>query len=1003
MAFWNRPVRYRTHGADYLGSLFAEGGLPWKLIQNDSHGFGRAVKAGLRRYHQCRSEGRDLVQVIREYSGYFPQSFQTDEKCQLLASIVETLMMLAEPHDLSGKDDPAGYLNLHYPQWRAEFPLPLEEDNGYTLVNEWLRDAGVRLAERKRSEAMARYFTCEHLLDGRPERGRLLAEVTLAPSLQLKLDGRKLGSTRIELALYEGEQLVLKLGAAYGRLERDALEIKLPAQALQCRRRSPENPLLLTCWCAGEKLHSVTIQSSEVDWHQLPTTFVEDDDDIRLVGTASVRSEASSVLVRIPPHLQIQNPSVSLDTTDSEGGRWYRIEGHTVITDQGSSYIIEPGCSTGAERVELLGVLSPYDTLPVATWLGWPGFALRNSASDEKQPQALRIDNRLVSQLNGHAGIGSFRVDLLGEERQVVARRKVGVLPRDLSISAMSASSMTPARVLIKSSYVLDVAVLNDSLRADIRKEPGAVTVFLVPDECHRRPERVLLRISDPDTHADGVVIRLPYPEEGALLLGPDGKLFEEQHLNIGRILGMTLVMTPAPSARQPFHLSLELMGSGGALRRHYTYDAANASVQISLFSFYDDLQSLFSSSAEQDALVRVRVETSRQLKQFYIRRYDASIRFTNPPLRTFFELADQNGHSLDLGAKPATVLAMQVDSPETSPVELQPQVVMESICTGIFEMPERLQKDGPWLLYPAADSKRFFRPVIYVPDPASLVLDEDKEVTTLQSAARYFHPRLSPDPFDAVLEKMAGNFMHSSWLYLAELKKCYEHIPLSALEAWKHLARHPRAMALAVFRLEMDSHFATRLVQELAVIWERITVSQWMKAVDIYAESLSSQFGIPAEQIRQRAEHRMELLANQVPAFRYLAASIGSGKGAAQTSSMPLKAVIPVWLQQMRLQQEDAQWPVNLNESLIRWLKRQDDYAWMLSLPMPGFMLPVCIIPVLSAFITAGCTDLSELTDDDAELRFGIRVLTDFDRNGWYEPVYSAVLSELLKTSRNH
>ena len=29
--------------------------------------------------------------------------------------------------------------------------------------------------------------------------------------------------------------------------------------------------------------------------------------------------------------------------------------------------------------------------------------------------------------------------------------------------------------------------------------------------------------------------------------------------------------------------------------------------------------------------------------------------------------------------------------------------------------------------------------------------------------------------------------------------------------------------------------------------------------------------------------------------------------------------------------------------------------------------------------------------------LRFSFRVLSDFDRNGWYEPVYSATLSGLL------
>lgn len=177
LGFWGRHIRYRSNGADYLGSLFAEGGLPWKLLQSEGHGFGRAIKAGLKHYHECQRDGRDLAQIIREYGQYFPQSFQNDEKYQLLARIVETLMLLAEQHALDEQDDPAAYLNSHYPQWREEFPLPLEEENGYGLVNEWLRDAGVRLEERKRAEEMARYFTCEHRLDGSIELACLVAEV----------------------------------------------------------------------------------------------------------------------------------------------------------------------------------------------------------------------------------------------------------------------------------------------------------------------------------------------------------------------------------------------------------------------------------------------------------------------------------------------------------------------------------------------------------------------------------------------------------------------------------------------------------------------------------------------------------------------------------------------------------------------------------------------------------------------------------------------------------
>ena len=36
--YWKRPIRRRPSGRDWLGSLFLEGGLPWLLVQSETHG-----------------------------------------------------------------------------------------------------------------------------------------------------------------------------------------------------------------------------------------------------------------------------------------------------------------------------------------------------------------------------------------------------------------------------------------------------------------------------------------------------------------------------------------------------------------------------------------------------------------------------------------------------------------------------------------------------------------------------------------------------------------------------------------------------------------------------------------------------------------------------------------------------------------------------------------------------------------------------------------------------
>lgn len=996
LGFWERPLRYRAQRADYLGSLFSEGGLPWPLLRNEQHGFGRAIKAGLKHYHEYKREGLELTPVIRHYSQYFPQSFQNNEKYQLLAQIVNTLIMLAELHGLNQHDDPAAYLNRYAPRWREQFPLPLEEDNGVALVNEWLVDAGVQLEKRKRAREMARVFTCEHRLDDSMVSARLLAKVWLGTSLQIRLDGRSISNSRIELALYEGERLALKLGVAYGRVEGDQLAVQMPVEVATLYRQSPENPLFLVASCAGERLDIRTIHSSELDWQQLPTVFVEDEGITRLVGIASVQCQASEVLLRVPEGMQ--PPSAKSLLTDTTGGSWYRINERCVLTEDDAHYVIELGQTAAIEQVEWQGVMSSYSTLPVATWRGWPRCLLIDASDQGQSPQAFRVNGQLVRTLDTLSDVGSFKVEVLGEEQRVMARRKLGVLPRDFSITAIPASSLVLARLIIRIAPTLKVRVLNTELRSQVHREGFETRVYLVPGK--QLPEQVQLEIRDARS-SEGVVLRIPYPEEGAQLVAADGQLMVGSELTLNDILGMTLTLTPPPDVARTFFISLELIEQNARLTRQYKYRVQNKTAEISLYSLYDDILSLLSCSAEQDATIRCRVETSQLHKQFYIYRYEANIKFTNG-FCEFLELVDHGAKPLMHRSEGTTVMAMQLASPEKEPVTITPSAP-SGIVTGFYELPDSLQKGGPWLLYPAEGAPVAFRPAIHVPDKSVCHVEADTHIDTLRAAARFYHPQYCPKAFDYALDEMAKQFFHPGWQYLVALKSGYQHISLSALESWKHLARHPQAMALAVFRLEMDHSFAERLTNELAMIWEVITVEQWQAAIQQYVVGIAEEFGLAEQIMHKKARERIQQLSTQVPVFKNLSGVLCDAE---QTLSgaLPLQVILPAWLNELRAHHgEGVWWPTNMGEPLGRWIQAQGDYAWLKDLTMPEHAHAVIFMPVFAACLTAGVTDLSSLGVDYVEQRFGFRVLSDFDRNRWYEPVYSATLLGLLHAKREY
>lgn len=989
LSFWERPLRYRARRADYLGSLFAEGGLPWRLLQNEQHGFGRAIKAGLKHYHEYKREGLDLAPVIRQYSQYFPQSFQNDEKYQLLAKILDTLIMLAELHGLNQHDDPAAYLNRHAPNWREQFPLPLEEDNGVALVNEWLVDAGAQLEKRKRAREMTRIFTCEHRLDDGMASARLLAKVWLGTSLQIQLDGRSISNSRVELALYEGERLALKLGIAYGRVEDDQLTIQMPVEVATLGRQSPETPLFLVASCAGERLDTRTIHSSELDWQQLPTVFIEDEGITRLVGIASVQCQATELLLRVPEG--IQPPSAELLLTDARGGSWYRINERCVLIEDDARYVIEPGQTADIEQVEWQGAMSSYNTLPVTTWRGWPRCLLVDASDQGQSPEAFRVNGQLVRTLDTLPGIGSFKVEVLGKEQRVVARRKLGVLPRDFSITAIPASSMVPARLVIRTAEALKVRLLNENLRSQVYRDGLETWVHLKPGP--QLPEQVQLEIRDART-IEGVVLRVPYPEEGVQLVDESGQPLAGNGLTLNDILGMTLTLTPPPDIARTFFVSLDLIEQNTRLTRQYQYRVQNKTAEISLYSLYDDILSLLSCSAEQDATVRCRVETSQLHKQFYIYRYEASVRFSSE-VREFFELVDHGARPLMYLSEGTTVMAMQLASPESEPVAIAPSAP-NGVVTGFYELPDVLHEDGPWLLYPAEGASVVFRPTIHVPDSSVCHVDEDTPIGTLSAAARFYHPQYCPKAFDGVLDEMADQFFHPGWQYLVALKHRYQHLSLSALESWKHLARHPQAMALAVFRLEMSHTFAERLTNELAVVWEVITVEQWQAAVKQYVTGIAHEFGLAEQVVQKKAHERMQQLSMQISVFKDFSGVLCDA-GQALPGAPPLQAILPVWLNVLRAHHDDRVWPTCMGGPLGRWIQTQEDYAWLKEVTTPEYAHAVIFMPVFAACLTAGKTDLNALGVDDVERRFGFRVLTDFDRNRWYEPMYSATLSGLL------
>lgn len=992
LEFWKRPIRQRTNGYDYLGSLFDEGGLPWRLIKSNTHGFGRAVRGAVSSYYRVKQFGGDVVSVVADYSNHFPQTFRTHDKYLLIASIVDWLMDLAEAHPISTVDNPADYLDEKAPEWRKQSPLPVSEGNARNLINEWLKDAGRSRSEKKRLEADEKNFTCEHWLKGSYENWKIETEVFLPAEVEIELEGHSIQSTRLEIAFYEGDTLLKRSGIAHGKVsdDRSRIVVKINSRAIPVIRSRPELPLTVQFLSNGHRIHAVYFEGSELDYNSLPMVFLEDGDQLKLASTASVVVPASHAIVRIPESFDVEaGAEYRVLGNDPSAGEWVDICSDATLLGQGSKVILRFDPLARITKPSLTGIVALYDTLPNLVYRGWP--SLKSIGFEGNQDCRLFANGVPVQFDHQQNEVGSFYLSALGESGEILLRRKIGVIPRDLRVMSVPASSNSSARIILRSSRKLSVKLVGDSIRSEAQGTSDGYVITMESKTGQRLPEKVQVAIVDSIDPGEPVILRLPYPKTGVQLFDDAGTEVKGGLISLDQLIEMSMTLTPKTDTREQFFVSLELVCPHlPNFRRHYPFTVNSQAQRISLYAFQEDIQQMLGTTSNQDAFVRVSVETDRILKQLNIVRYDA--RLEGPSAIGKLEVVTD---TLSEPAGSVRVSGMRLDDPRAFPVEV-PERSSQGVGMGVFEIPPKMMKNGPWLLFPPAESSVKFRPTVWVTEDSAST--SEAHASTLHSAAKTFHPTHNPHVFDQVIAAMAEDSLHSGWDYLRALKDQYGTLPLSAFESWRALANNNSATAAAVFRLEFDPEFCRRLSNELAVIWEAVSIDVWIKVRAAQLQFLVDQ-GIAEDFAEKLVEDRITSVSSTIPCLRHLSDYLKQPHPA-NLQQIPYFLVKNWFADLRRHHADDQRWPEWFKVELTNWIHQQDVPSEIKSLPDVGFSRAVAFVPVFMAAVTAGKAKLTDLTESLPELRFAVRVLSDFDRDAWYEPTYALMLSNFLLES---
>ena len=992
LAFWERPVRERTIGFDYLGSLFDEGGLPWKLLSNDTYGISRAVKGGVHAYYRESARGTHLLEAIRRYDAFFPQIFRTEDKYQLIADIVMWLVGLAERYPLTEQEDPANYLDKCAPDWRSGAPLPISSENGRNLANFWLKDASQRRRERQKRELDVRNFTCEHeLVSEQLEKWQLLTTVYLPNSMDIDLDELVLSSSRVEVMFFEGKSLLTKAGVIYGeyREESNQLGVEFNHRRLQIERLDPQEPLTLKLFAGGQLVAAQYIDFSDVPFRDQPLIFVERDSLRSLVATASAVLPESEAWLHLPRDAQLisDGPTQSLGD-DLGGGQWIAITDDATVTVGDSQYRVELGNAASASAPRLHGMLSRFDTLPGLTFHGWP--VLLDSEQQPLTGYRTLIDGHLLGGRDSNPLCGVVKFQAIDEQGRTILRKTLGILPDKLRIRAYAGTRSTPARLIIHSPVDIDCDIQNDDIQSASRRV-GENRVFELESRLGKNPPRdVRLQLRSLGSGIEPVTVRLPFPEAGVQLFDCLGRNLASKRVAINDLLGMEMVLTASGEAQETFHVTLSPKASRRvAVQRNYQFRVGKQPLRVSAYSFKEDIENLMAAVPEQDVEVRLQVSTNTPLAQVDVTRYGASL--VASPDSTSVELEGADPEAATAGA----VLAMSLGDPALAPIML-PERTSEGVGTGRYDIPHKLNTEGPWLLVPPKSAGKQYRPLLWSTDSPNCAIAEPGADITLYTAARTYHPRDNPDVFDRVVSAMASDPSHSGWGYLLDLYENFGYLPLSAFESWRVLARNPEALAMALYRLDLPEKFSRQCMYELSVVWEAIPVRVWREA-ELRYEDFLRQRGVEQALLTDLLETKRSRLSGITPAYKFLGEG-DPGLGSL-TFAMAWQVLSIRYMELRRRNAHNDDWPTHLTKELSVWIKEQPLPDEIKRLPQAGFHEAVTYLPIFLGAVAAGIAELDDLGADPCELRAALHIVADFDRDAWFEPVYEITLAYLLTT----
>lgn len=989
--YWKRPIHfYESDRRNFLGSLFAEGGLPFQVLREDGSRFYTLFDRVLKQHDQWHLMGYSTAQQVERLleTSNLPQVFSSPASVELIARMADQLLTLVRNYSLEQATEPVALLDVQNPRWRELFPLPLDNQTGSDLLNSLLKTATV---EGKRRRKVAGGWACRHFWnESQPE--VLKVQVSMPTEVIFKLTSQP-STTRFELMVVEAGNTIATLGPGYAVVDNSAARVRLRQREVLGKRRDPSTSLSLVAMAGGTTIASIPISASAIALGEVPLGFIPADGSWQLFGQASFNVVDEELLVVLPPESEFSEAD-SVSTAHIVEGpsvcslKSIRIQGKVelqILCDE--VYRVRTGHATGAALgLELDGPQLHWATKPSLTFLGLPKERWQNTTdSIQRHGSQLYVGGMLPGSRVLQEVLGTQYVSVRSTKGDTLLRRKVGILPADFRLELRSGNTPGVGSVFVHTQQRCLFQIADESVKVQQIKGEDRTELRLSADGI---PPVNLPLVITPSLIAEPITIELPYPSSGCIAFDASGRPLSGD-ICVDDLLGTRLYLFGRSGIPTKFKLELTLRGQTARNASYsWSYTAAEKPVEISLFSIREQIIDLLSLDSGIDQTVELRVFGNGPDAVYRLRRYATVIEVE----RDFQVLRVSTYQSVD-DDLPEPVL-MSLHDPMRSAVSMLSRR-SEGVPTGEFELPALVGRDGPWLVVPKKNSTVSFRPLFIT---GGWELDRQHDgAQSLQKAVLTFDYASTENSFTPVLDAMANNPMHSGWSFLRALYDNYGYLPLATFEVWKALVKH-NALCMALFKFEMDPVFLGRIEAEFPILWEFLTIGDMQGAAGRFGAFLKEK-GIAKETADTLVGQMLARLGDAFPAYGDSVQHYLLGATVRPESQFPLevfRTVVHSWYQELIRDRSEATWPEFGGARLQRWVVAQPDSVISFK-PEMDFRNAVVYLPVFAAAVASGKVCFSDVFEESAEAIFFLRQVRNFDSK-WFNSVYQyCLLSNVL------